>query len=244
MANEYYAEVNVDEEIYCNSVTNINDFEIFTENINGRKKIIGFKFKFKFDQEIGINKNFDYTLLSKLILHYLDFLSSLTSYPLNKTYYETKIFDLNGERVVTLRVQIPLSVKTDRDIDLSKYQNTLFDLSAKKIENLRYYYAGVIFYINRLYEFSIREFFKIIEMDNSIPRYKNYRTMRHLFSHNYDRLEDASDYFRKSNLKNEFRNFHDDGRIIIIDRYDPSNVHSLLSMAKELREIVEPKVLN
>ena len=143
-----------------------------------------------------------------------------------------------------LEVQIPFAVKNDVDLDLSKYQNTLFDLSTKKIENLRYYYAGVIFYINRLYEFSIREFFKIIEMDNSIPRYKDYKTMRHLFSHNYDRLEDASDNFRKSNLKNEFRNFHDDGKIIIIDRYDPSNIHSLLLMAKELKEIVEPRVLN
>jgi hypothetical protein len=43
MTNEYYAEVNIDEEIYCNSVTNSNNFERFTTNINGRKKITGFK---------------------------------------------------------------------------------------------------------------------------------------------------------------------------------------------------------
>jgi hypothetical protein len=29
MTHEYYAEVNIDEEIYCNSVTNSNDFEVY-----------------------------------------------------------------------------------------------------------------------------------------------------------------------------------------------------------------------
>ena len=103
MANKYYAEVNIDEEIYCNNVTNSNDFKLITANVNGRKKIIGFKFKFEYDEKIDINKNVDYTLFRKYILHYLDFLSSVTLYPLNKSYYETKIFDLNGERVITLR---------------------------------------------------------------------------------------------------------------------------------------------
>ena len=78
-------------------------------------------------------------------------------------------------------------------------------MSHEKIENFRYYYAGILFFNYRLYEFRIREFFKIRETDNSIPRYKEYKTIRHLFSHHYDKLKDASDDFINSNLKkNEF----------------------------------------
>ena len=134
MTNEYYAEVNIDEEIYCNSVINTKDFEIFTENVNGRKKITGFKFKFKYNEEIAFNKNFDHTLLKKIILHYLDFLSSITLYPLSKSYYETTIYDLNDKFIVKINISTLIPVRTDVDIDLTKYQSTLFDLSPEKIE--------------------------------------------------------------------------------------------------------------
>lgn len=50
---EYYAEVNINEEIYCNSVKDFGkDFKIFTANVKGRKKITGFKFKFKHNIKI------------------------------------------------------------------------------------------------------------------------------------------------------------------------------------------------
>jgi hypothetical protein len=248
LTDEYYAKVNFNEEIYCNSVTNSNDFNIFTTEVYyGRKKIIGFKFKFKSDKKFDFDKKiFDYTLLNKYVLHYFDFISSLTLYPLSKNYYEIKIFDKNDKYLGKLRIQTPLPMRREVDIDLNMYHNTLSDLSDKSIENFRYYYAGVFFYYSRLYEFSIREFFKIIEMENSnsIPRYNDYKHIRHLFSHNYEKMKDSSKYFRNSGLKKEFSNFHDDGKIVIIDRYDPSNLHSLLLMAKELKEIVEPIVLN
>jgi hypothetical protein len=70
----YYAEVVIDEQIYCNKVKNSKDFKIFTIEVSGRKKITGFKFKFKFDKEIDYNKNFDYMLLNRYVLHYFDFL--------------------------------------------------------------------------------------------------------------------------------------------------------------------------
>ena len=247
MNNEYYAGVNIDEEIYCNSVTNSNNFEIFTTNVNGRKKITGFKFKFKYDEEIDFDKKiFDYALLNRYVLHYFDFLSSLTLYKLTKNYYEIKIYDKNNNYLGELRLQTPLPVRREVVIDLNLYQNTISDLSDKSSENFRYYYAGVLFYYSRLYEFCIREFFKVIEMENSnsIPRYKDYKHIRHLFSHNYEKLEDSSNYFRNSSLKKEFSNFHDDGKIVIIDRYDSSNIHSLLLMAKELKELVESRILN
>src|SRR5215211_7924980 len=146
MIYEYYAEVNINEEIYCNNVTNSNDFKIYISNINGRNKITGFKFRFEYNEEIDINKNSDYAQLNKLTHHYLDFLSSITSYPLTRILYKTDIFDLNGNRVITINRQNLIPVRTnDVDIDLTLYQNTLFDLSDKKIENFRYYYAGVLF---------------------------------------------------------------------------------------------------
>src|SRR5215208_7120480 len=146
MSYYYYGEVIIDEQIYCNNVKNSNDFKIFTIDANGRKKITGFKFKFKFDEEIEYNKNFDYTLLNKYILHYFDFLSSLTLYTLTKTYYKIKIFDMNDKFLVELRIQTPIPMKSEVDIDLNLYQGTLSDLSDKSIENFRYYYAGVLFY--------------------------------------------------------------------------------------------------
>ena len=146
MTNEYYAEVNIDEEIYCNSVTNSNNFEIYTTNVNGRKKITGFKFKFKYDEEIDFDKKiFDYTLLNKYVLYYFDFLSSLTLYKLTKNYYEIKIYDKKNTYLGELRIQTPLPVRREVDIDLNLYQNTISDLSDKSIENFRYYYAGVLF---------------------------------------------------------------------------------------------------
>ena len=139
----------------------------------------------------------------KYVLHYFDFLSSLTLYKLTKNYYIIKIFDKNDKYLGEIRIQTPLPVRREVDIDLNLYQNTLSDLSDKSIENFRYYYAGVLFYYSRLYEFSIREFFKVIEMENSnsIQRYKDYKHIRHLFSHNYEKLEDSSHYFRNSGLK-------------------------------------------
>jgi hypothetical protein len=247
---KYYAEVNIDEEIYCNSVTNSNNFEIFTTNVNERKKITGFKFKFEYDEEIDINKNFDHTPLNKLTHYYLDFLSSITLYPLTKIYYETKVFDLNGNRVITInRQNYMIPVRTYVDLDLSKYYNTLFDVSDKKIENFRYYYAEVLFYNNRLYDFSIREFFKIIEDDKSIKGYDDYCLIRDLFSHNYDILDRASKRFRcNSNLKNKFDYKElmgkDNKIIVIIDRYNYKNISELIQMAKDLKAIVEPLVLN
>ena len=248
MTDEYYAEVNIDEEIYCNNVINLNDFKINTIIVNGRQKITGFKFKFNYPEEIDFDKNFDHTLLKKIVFHYLDFLSSITLYPLNKSYYSTKIFDLNGKRLVTINVDTLIPMRTDVDIDLSKFPNTLSNLSNEKIEYFRYYYAGVLFYINRLYEFSIREFFKIIETDTSIPRYQEYKTIRHLFSHHTDRLNVASQEFMNSNLEKVFKydkiKDQKNNEIVIIDRYHPKNIQLLLRMAKELKEIVEPRVLN
>ncbi|MGZ5491373.1 MAG: hypothetical protein ACXWEW_02720 [Nitrososphaeraceae archaeon] len=145
MNYEYYAEVNIDEEIYCNNVTNSNDFEIFTTNVNGHNKITGFIFKFEHDGKIDTD-HIDHFFLNKLILHYLDFLSSITLYPLKKNYYSTNILDLSGYRVLTVNIQIPFTMRKYVDIDLSKYQNTLSDLSPEKIENFRYYYAGVLFF--------------------------------------------------------------------------------------------------
>ena len=250
MTCEYYAEVNIDEQIYCNSVTNSNDFKIFTTNVNGRNKITGFKFKFKYDKEIDFDKKlFDYTLLNKFVLHYFDFLSSLTLDTLTKNYYEIKIFNLNDTYLGTLRIQTPIPMRSDVDIDLTLYQNTLFDLSDKSIENFIYYYAGVLFYNSRLYEFSIREFFKIIEGDESIKDYEDYNIIRDLFSHNYDILDRASKKFRdKIDLKNKFvsKEFigKDNKPIIIINRYNPNNIQSLIIMAKQLKEIVETRILH
>ena len=65
-AYEYYAEVNIDEEIYCNNVINLNNFKINTININGRQKITGFTFKFNYPEEIDFDKNFDLTLIKKI----------------------------------------------------------------------------------------------------------------------------------------------------------------------------------
>ncbi len=176
LTNEYYAKITINEEIYCNSVTNSNDFKIYMIDVYGRKKIIGFKFKFKYNEKIDFDKkNFDSTLLNKYVLHYFDFLSSLTLYTLTKSYYEIEIFDIDNEFLGKLRIQALIPMRREVDIDLNLYQNTLSNLSDKSIENFRYYYAGVLFYNSRLYEFSIREFFKVIEMENSnsITRYKD-----------------------------------------------------------------------
>jgi hypothetical protein len=250
MIYEYYAEVNIDEEIYFNRVTNTADFQINTTNVKGHNKITSFKFKLKSDDEIDINKNSDYSQLNKLTHHYLDFLSSITSYPLTKIFNKTDIFDLNGNRVITINRQSLTPVKSDDvDIDLTLYQNTLFDVSDKNIENFRYYNAGVLFYNSRLYESSIREFFKIIEDDKSIHNYDDYKIIRDLFSHNFDILGGASEKFEKNiNLKNKFISKKFTGKnnkeIVIIDKYNSNNILELLRMAKELKEIVESRILN
>ncbi len=103
---EYYAEVSFDEELYCKSVNNSNssDFKIITTNLNGRHKITGFKFKFEHDNKIDINYNSDYFFLHRVVLHYLDFLTSITSYPIYKNQFTTKIFDISGERLVTINL--------------------------------------------------------------------------------------------------------------------------------------------
>jgi hypothetical protein len=245
----YYAEVVIDEQIYCNKVKNSKDFKIFTIEVSGRKKITGFKFKFKFDKEIDYNKNFDYMLLNRYVLHYFDFLSSLTLYTLTKNYYEIKIFDINDNFLVELRIQTPIPMKSEVDIDVNLYQNILSDLTDKSRENFRYYYAGVLFYNSRLYEFSIREFFKIIEGDESIKDYEHFNIIRDLFSHNYDVLDRASKKFKdKIDLKNKFISKEFTGKdnkpIIIIDRYNPNNMQSLIIMAKQLKEIVEAQILH
>ena len=239
----YSAKVDIDEEIYCKSVMEHgNDFEVFTEDENARKKITGFRFKFQHDGII--DKNTDYLFKQKEIFYYLDFLSCITGYPNNKIHYQLTIYDSTDEEIISWDVDTLLPKKSDADLDLSQYQKTLSDLSTEKIENLRYNYAGLIFYINRLYEFSIREFFKIIEMDEKINGYKDYKYIRHLFSHHPDHLEVASEYFRKSNLKNKFKELDKNAKNVIIDRYNLNNVHELLKMAKELKGIVEPRVLN
>jgi hypothetical protein len=253
MTYEYYAKVNIEtEEIYCKNVKNFgNDFEIFTRNVNGRNKIMGFKFKFEHADKIDINYNSNFFFLHRYVLHYLDFLTSITSYPVHKTQFSTSIFDTTGQELLTINLSnlIPPKNSNDIDIDLSEYQNTLSNLTPDKMERFRYYYAGVVFYDNRLYEFSIREFFKIIETDNSIPRYKEYKTIRHLFSHHPDSLEIASEDFMNSNLKNMFiydkyKDKKNNNEIVIIDRYNPNNILELIRMTKELKEIVKPLVLN
>lgn len=168
---------------------------------------------------------------------------------LTKNYYEIKIFNLNDIYLGTLRLQTPIPMRRNVDIDLTLYQNTLSDLSDKSIENFRYYYAGVIFYNSRLYDFSIREFFKIIEDDKSIKDYDDYYIIRNLFSHKYDILNKASKQFKeKIDLKNKFVSKELIGKnnkpIIIIDRYEPDNIQSLIIMAKQLKELVEARILH
>jgi hypothetical protein len=70
-----------------------------------------------------------------------------------------------------------------------------------------------------------------------------------LFSHNYDILDRASNRFRNnSHLKSKFISEEVKGKnnkkIVIIDRYNPNNALELIRMAKELREVVKPLVLN
>ena len=252
MTNEYYAEVSIDEEIYCKSVNNSNssDFKIITTNLNGRNKITGFKFKFQYNDKIDMDYNSDYFFLHRYVLHYLDFLTSITSYPIHKNQFTTSIFSPSGERLITINLSklIPLKDNADIDIDLSKYQKTLSNLDTEKIEYFRYYYAGIVFFENRLYEFSIREFFKIIENNNSIPKYKEYKTIRNLFSHHPYNLSIASKYFRNSDLKMKYKydiiKDKENNEIVIIDRYHPNNVLELIRMTKELKSIIEPLVLN
>jgi hypothetical protein len=52
----YYAEVVIDEQIYCNKVKNSKDFKIFTIEVSGRKKITGFKFKLNLIKKLIIIK--------------------------------------------------------------------------------------------------------------------------------------------------------------------------------------------
>jgi hypothetical protein len=94
MTFQYYAEVNINEEIYCNSVKNSNssDFDIITTHLNGRNKITGFRFKFQHDDIIDMDYNSDYFFLHRYVLHYLDFLTSITSYPIHKNQFSTSIF--------------------------------------------------------------------------------------------------------------------------------------------------------
>jgi hypothetical protein len=252
MTNEYYAEVNIDEEIYCNSVINTKDFEIFTKNVNGRNKITGFKFKFKYDAKVDRKTN--YLFIQDKIFHYLDLISSITHYPNNKNNYRLAILNSNNSEITSWKVDTLIPSKPpDIDIDLSQHKNTLTDLSHERVENLRYYYAGVIFYNSHLYDFCIREFFKIIETydPNTVNGYNDYKTIRDLFSHNINKRRGASKIFldpNKSNLKNKFQHttFKDKNNndIVIINKYLPNNQHSLILMANELSEIVKPTVLN
>jgi hypothetical protein len=112
---------------------------------------------------------------------------------------------LSGDKVVAINRQSLIPVRSDVDINLTLYQNILSDLSDKLIENFRYYYAEILFYNSGLYEVSIREFFKIIEDDESIKGYDDYRIVRDLFSNNYDILDRISKRFNDNiNLKNKF----------------------------------------
>ena len=245
MGYTYYAKVDIDEEIYCKNVKDLQDFEIFTINVNRRKKITAFKFKIEHD--VIIDRNSDYLFIQDKIFYYLDFLSSISLCPTNKNHYKLTILDSTDNEIVIWEIYTLIPPRSDVEIDLSQYPNTLSNLSPERIENFRYYYAGVVFFVNTLYEFSIREFFKIIENDNSIKGYDDYKTIRDIFSHNRDKRSIASGIFLNSNLKNKFK--HDISKdkknrdIVIINRYHPNNVHSLLLMAQELKEIVERRVL-
>ena len=164
------------------------------------------------------------------------------------------ILDSNNYEIISWNVDTLITSKpSDVDIDLLQYKNTLSDLSHQRIENLGYYYAGVIFYNNGLYDFCIREFFKIIETNTSniIKGYWDYKTIRNLFSHNIQERIGASEIFlniNKSNLKNKFQHTtlkdKNNKDIVIINKYLPNNQLSLIRMSKELKEIVEPLVLN
>jgi len=96
---------------------------------------------------------------------------------------------------------------------------------------------------------ALENFFKIIEDDKSIKGYKDYKTIRDLFSHKYYKLADASEKFSEnSNLKNKFitKKFtgKDNKTVVVIDRYDHRNISSLINMSKKLKENVERHVLN
>lgn len=65
-----YAKVNINEEIYSKNVKDLHDFEVYTRDVSGRKKITYFKFKFEHDAKV--DHNTDYLFIQDKIFYHLD----------------------------------------------------------------------------------------------------------------------------------------------------------------------------
>jgi hypothetical protein len=232
MGQKYLAIVNLSENILCSGVKNqTQDFQIITTPGDGFQRIIGINFKFNYD---GNSECANVQLYaSQLADFYLDFISAVTHQIAQKLYFTIELFDSNNNYICTARHDRMNPVLQPREIDMSQFKRAIDKPDTQKKQLVRHYYSGVMFLMYRMPEFAIREFFKIIEGKHSISGYENYRLIRDFFSHNIIAVHRASKEFLKSSLKDEFT-YTMEGKMIVIDVYNPSNRLELNHMASEL----------